>query len=65
MQRQVAVLFLFGAVAISFLDGLHTHSGTTEYPNVWILQMAWWTPLLFGSVVASSRTREHANTGRR
>jgi hypothetical protein len=38
-------------VVISFFDGFHTHSGTTEYPHVVILKMAWWTPLLFGSVV--------------
>lgn len=52
MQRRVLALFCFGAVTISFFDGFHTFSGTTEYPNVWLLKMAWWTPLLFGSVVA-------------
>ena len=52
MQRRVRWLFGFGAVAISFLDGFHTHSGTTEYPDPVVLQMAWWVPLLFGSVVA-------------
>ena len=47
-----ALLFGFGAVTISFFDGFHTHSHTTVYPHAWILEMAWWTPLLFGSVVA-------------
>ena len=49
---RLAALFLFGAVVISFFDGFHTHSATTAYPHPWILQMAWWTPLLFGSTVA-------------
>jgi hypothetical protein len=38
---------LFGAVVGSILDGFHTHSGTTRYPDPWIWQMAWWTPLIF------------------
>jgi hypothetical protein len=45
------LLFLFGAVVFSLFDGFHTHSGTTSYPDPWVLGMAWWTPLLFGSSV--------------
>jgi hypothetical protein len=46
--RAALLLFAFGAVFGSALDAIHTHSGTTVYPEPWILQMAWWTPLLFG-----------------
>jgi hypothetical protein len=49
---RVALLFLFGAITLSFFDGFHTHSHTTSYPAPVVLQMAWWVPLLFGSVVA-------------
>ncbi len=48
---RVMVLFLFGAVAISFFDGFHTHSGTTRYTTIVALQAAWWVPLLFGASV--------------
>ena len=52
MLQRLAMLFVFGATAITFFDGFHTYSGTTEYAHLWILRMAWWTPLLFGSTVA-------------
>ena len=51
MQR-FAALFLIGAVLLPIFDGFHTHSGTTQYGDVWLLRMAWWVPLLFGSTVA-------------
>ena len=40
-------MIVFGAVMGSFLDGLHTHSGTTSYPQPVFWLMAWWTPVLF------------------
>jgi hypothetical protein len=30
------------------LDGIHTHSGMTQYATPWLWQMAIWTPPLFG-----------------
>ena len=50
-MERAALLFLVGAVFGSALDGLHTHSGTTSYPDPIFLRMAWWTPLLFGGAV--------------
>lgn len=52
MPLRLAVLFLVGAPVFCVLDGFHTFSGTTEYTDPWLLRMAWWTPVLFGSVVA-------------
>jgi hypothetical protein len=49
---RVGLLFVAGAVLLSFFDGFHTHSGTIEYPHPLILRMAWWTPLLFGATAA-------------
>lgn len=43
------ILFAIGAIIGSFFDAFHTHSGTTFYTKVWLLKMAWWVPLLFGS----------------
>lgn len=45
------ILFIIGATLGSLFDGFHTHSGTTAYPNIWLLKMAWWTPPLFGMAV--------------
>jgi hypothetical protein len=47
-RRAPLVLFAIGATAGSALDGIHTWSGTTEYPSPIFLRMAWWTPFLFG-----------------
>lgn len=47
--RAILVLFVTGAILGSVCDGFHTHSLTTFYPRPWILKMAWWVPLLFGS----------------
>lgn len=41
-------LYAFGAVVGALLDGIHTHSGMTEYAAPWIWMMAPWTPPLFG-----------------
>lgn len=46
--HRVALLFLFGAVVLSTMDGFHTHSGATMYPHPVLLKAAWWVPLLFG-----------------
>jgi hypothetical protein len=51
-MRRVALLFVLGAVVLSFFDGFHTHSGTTEYTHPVALRMAWWVPLLFGTTAA-------------
>jgi energy-converting hydrogenase Eha subunit C len=40
-------LALFGATIGSVLDGFHTWSGTTAYPEPVLLRAAWWTPLIF------------------
>jgi hypothetical protein len=52
LEWRLLALFLFGSVAISIFDGFDTHSGTTAYAAPVFWQMAWWTPILFGSVVA-------------
>lgn len=41
--------FAIGAIAGSLLDAVHTHTGTTRYPEPIVFRMAWWTPLLFGT----------------
>src|SRR4029450_10927465 len=50
MKKQI-FLFILGAILGSFYDGFHTHSGTTYYPDPWILKMAWWVPLNFGLAI--------------
>src|SRR5262245_22716718 len=50
MKKQL-LLFILGAILGSFYDGFHTHSGTTYYPDSWILKMAWWVPLNFGLAI--------------
>lgn len=50
--RRLAALFALGAVLLSTFDGFHTHSGTTRYAKPWFAEMAWWTPLLFGTTLA-------------
>lgn len=51
--RSHLVAFVIGATVGSLLDALHTHSGTTRYPDPGFLQMATWTPLLFGAAGAA------------
>ncbi len=48
--QRFALLFLFGAVVITVLDGFHTISGTTAYvgPHQ-ASRLTWWTPLLMGA----------------
>lgn len=48
-RRGFFALLLLGATVGAALDGIHTHFGATRYANPWILRMAWWVPLLFGS----------------
>jgi len=52
VAARVAGLFFFGALALTFCDGFHTHGGATRYPTPIFLMMAWWAPLLFGSSAA-------------
>ena len=62
-----AILFITGALLGSFFDGFHTHSGTTFYSHPWILKMAWWVPLLFGSAtlaIGDSHARFDSLLGR-
>jgi hypothetical protein len=46
-------VFLLGASVGSLLDGIHTHSGMTEYSAPWIWMMAPWTPPLFGAAAVA------------
>jgi len=48
-KKKLGLFFLLGATVGSLLDGIHTHSGTTFYPDPLIWKMAWWVPLIFGS----------------
>jgi len=52
LGSRVALLFLFGATVLTTMDGFHTHSGATSYPDPVVVKMAWWVPLLFGSTAA-------------
>jgi hypothetical protein len=45
---RAVLLFAFGAVVGSGLDGLHTHSGTIAYASPWVFMMSPWTPVIFG-----------------
>ena len=47
----MAWLFIAGLLVGPLFDGFHTYSGTTRYPVVWLLGMAWWTPIVFGMAV--------------
>lgn len=47
--RAAALLLALGATLGPLLDAIHTHTGTTRYAAPWVLEMAWWVPLLFGS----------------
>jgi hypothetical protein len=49
MLRASAVLLLAGATLGSLLDAIHTHTGTTRYPEPVFFLAAWWTPLLFAA----------------
>ncbi len=60
----VLILALFGVVLGSLLDGLHTHSGATEYTHPWIWKMAVWVPPLFGGASLAIGTT-HADFDRR
>jgi hypothetical protein len=46
--RASLVLFGLGATVGTALDAIHTHSGTTAYPDPIVFMMAWWTPPIFG-----------------
>jgi hypothetical protein len=59
--RGAAALAALGATAGTALDGIHTHTGTTEYgaPVAW--RAAWWVPLLFaGAALAVGLLRPAA-----
>lgn len=45
--RAGLLMAALGATLGPVLDGIHTHTGTTMYPQPWALKMAWWVPLLF------------------
>lgn len=71
----LARLALFGAVVGSVLDGLHTFSGTTSYPDPVFLRAAWWIPITFAAGYAlegvlytagrHARNRPHLPASRR
>lgn len=66
---RVACLFAAGAVGLTLLDGLHTHTGTIRYPAPLLWRAAWWVPLSFGAGLAAGGTLyafgHHALGGRR
>jgi len=43
----LAKMLAVGAVWGSILDGFHTHSGTTSYPDPVFAMASWWVPLIF------------------
>ncbi|MFT3712686.1 MAG: hypothetical protein QM817_33975 [Archangium sp.] len=45
--KPAAVLAFLGATAGPLLDGLHTWSGATWYPDAQFLKSVWWCPPLF------------------
>ncbi|MBL8909838.1 MAG: hypothetical protein JNM17_03945 [Archangium sp.] len=45
--RPVALLAFLGATVGPALDGLHTYSGATWYPDAQFLKSVWWCPPLF------------------
>lgn len=45
--KPAAVLALLGATVGPLLDGLHTWSGATWYPDAQFLKSVWWCPPLF------------------
>jgi len=47
--RALALLLLFGATVGTLLDAMHTFGGMTAYARPFVLQTAWWVPLLFAS----------------
>lgn len=47
--RAALLLFALGATLGTALDAVHVHTGTTSYPDPFVLQMAWFVPLLFGA----------------
>lgn len=58
--RATIVLALLGATVGAALDGIHTHTGTTAYPDESIVfwRMAWWVPPLFaGAALAIGLSR--------
>jgi hypothetical protein len=63
--RAVLCLAATGALLGSALDAIHTHTGTTEYADPWVLRMAWWTPLLFAAGAVALGLAGAALAGRR
>ena len=53
--RATLVLAALGATLGAALDGIHTHTGTTAYPEhmVWFWKMAWWVPPLFAAAAVA------------
>jgi len=47
--RALVLLLIFGATAGTLLDAMHTFGGMTQYTHPFVLQTAWWVPLLFAS----------------
>lgn len=66
---RVAGLYAAGAVGLTLLDALHTHTDTIRYPAPLLLKAAWWVPLSFGGGLAAGGVAfalgHHALGGRR
>lgn len=47
--KSIVILFVVGGIGGSLSDGFHNIAGILYYPHPWLLNTAWWVPLLFGS----------------
>lgn len=52
-SRAALILAILGATAGPLLDGLHTWSGATWYPNPQWMKSIWWCPPLFSFAAVS------------
>ncbi|PIR20848.1 MAG: hypothetical protein COV45_04640 [Deltaproteobacteria bacterium CG11_big_fil_rev_8_21_14_0_20_47_16] len=47
--KRAIIMFVIGGIAGAISDGFHNISGILYYTDPWILNTAWWVPILFGS----------------